>query len=224
MSASKCIKPLDGLRHFDGGSMMRSASGRWWRGPLVACLLLVGAIATGSSRPAHALQATWTGNVETFVLDSTCPGGFSCVDRKTSSDSPVVDLSVSTFRINNLTYFALASVTSFINVGDALLVQGVAQSDALRTPEFSGCCTVGGEATFSLTFDATTVPLAIDLFGTAHRIGPNWGFLTSPGGIEISGFPSGLFVQLPAPQGKGTLPSNTMPSWLQTAESIACSC
>src|SRR5262249_45704245 len=118
-------------------------------------------------------------------------------------DSPVVDLSVSFTRVvSNVTHFALASLTAFVDVGDALLVQGVAQSDALRTP-LLGCCMVGGEAFFSVAFDATSVPLAIDLVGTAHRIGPWWGFLTTPGGIEINGFPSELFVDLRAPLNEG---------------------
>src|SRR5215510_3506057 len=157
--------------------MMALASGPRRRGPLVACLLLVTAMAVGSARSAHALEATWGASVTTVVFDSTCPGGFSCVDREVSPpDSAVVDLSVSTFRIHDVTNVGLSTLTAFIEVGDALLVQGVAQSDALRTPASLGvCCSVGGESTFGIAFDATTVPLAIDIIGTAHRIGPWWG-------------------------------------------------
>jgi len=158
----------------------------------------------GSAKPAHAIQATWSDFVETFVIDDTCPDGFSCVDRGGSPpNSPIVDSSVSTNRVTNITYFTLASLTAFINVGDALLAQGVAQSDALRTPDLSGCCTAGGEGTFNLFFDVGTVPLAVDIFETAHRVGPEWGFLTGPGGIEFSGFPSDLFVSLPTTAGDG---------------------
>ena len=160
MSASKCIKSLDGLRHLDGNSIMRSGSGprRW--GPLVACLLVVTVIAVGSSRPAHALQATLElGSVQTLVFDANCvPGQIACGDRNVSPpDSLVVDLSVSTTRIvSNVTHFALASLTAFLDLGDALHVSGVAQSDALRTPALPVplCCMVGGEAFLQLSFDS----------------------------------------------------------------------
>jgi hypothetical protein len=162
-------------------------------------------MAVGSARSAHALQATWTGGVLTAVFDANCvPGQFACGDRNSfPPDSAVVDLSVSFTRIvSNVTHFALASLTAFVDGGDALLVSGVAQSDALKSPALPfGCCMVGGESTFSLTFDATTVPLAVEIFETAHRVGPNWGNLVPPGGITFSG--SDLFVDLPAPLNEG---------------------
>jgi hypothetical protein len=63
------------------------------------------------------------------------------------------------------------------SAGDALLISGVAQSDALRTPALPVplCCMVGGETISDLTFGATTVPLAVDILQTAHRVGPYWG-------------------------------------------------
>jgi hypothetical protein len=174
--------------------------------PLAVCLLLVVAMVLASSQAAYAIEATWNGRVQTLVFDATCvPGQIACGDRDGSPpDSPVVDLSVSTTRIvGDVTHFALASLTAFVDVGDALLVSGVAQSDALRTPALPvpGCCMVGGEAILGLTFHATTVPLAVDIFETAHRVGLYWGNLTAPGGIEFSG--SGLFVSMPTTRNDG---------------------
>ncbi len=158
--------------------MMLSASSSRLANRLLVCLLLVWATVLASVQPAQPIPATWTGHVQTLVFDATCvPGQIACGDTNSPPpDSPVVDLSVSTTRIvSNVTHFALASLTAFVDVGDALLVSGVAQSDALRTPALPGCCMVGGEAILDLTFDATTVPLAVDIFETAHRVGPYWG-------------------------------------------------
>jgi hypothetical protein len=180
--------------------MMLSVPSSRLANPLAVCLLLVVATVLASLQPAYAIEATWNAGVQTLVFDINCvPGQIACGDRDGSPpDSPVVDLSVSTTRIvSNVTHFALASLTAFVDVGDALLVSGVAQSDALRTPALPvpGCCMVGGEATLGLTFDATTVPLAVDIFMIAHRVGPYWGNLIGPGGIDFSG--SGLFVHMP---------------------------
>jgi len=181
MSTGKCIKPR-------------------WRGPLVACLLLVAAIAVGSAGSAHALEATWFGLVSTIVLaDPSCTFEVCASDEKLSPpDTPVLDFSVSTSYVSDVTYFSLASLTAFVNVGDVLSVQGVAQADAFRTPTSALRGTTLGESVFQVDFTSSAVPLSVDISGTMHRSGPDWNALPTPGGVEFSLFSPFDQVQLPA--------------------------
>lgn len=163
---------------------------------ICTALLLVGV-----TEPAEALNATWSGLVDTILFD--CPGiqfpDVSCGVTQGIPGTPVIDESLTLFKQTTNTYSVVSSLTAFTDISSTTISsQGVAQVDVLRTPT-SGTFFTGGEVVYRLTFDAPGFPLLVDLSGSMHRSGPDWGFLVGPGGVELTSFgpPLNFDVQVP---------------------------
>jgi|SRR5215813_1386386 len=156
------------------------------RGVSLCMCICTAALLISSTEPAEALTATWGALIDT-ILFNDCPGPGSCGETHSGiPGTPVIDESLTLFKQTANTYFVVSSLTAFTDVGSTTISsQGVAQVDVLRTPT-SGFGSTGGEVFYGLGFDAPGLPLALDLSGGMHRIGPDWGFLIGPGGVEIS--------------------------------------
>ena len=167
--------------------------------PLFACIGLAASLAGPLGR-AEAINATWSGLVDTILFD--CPGlpppDINCGSTQVIPGTPVIDKVLTLSKQTDITYFVVSSLTAFTDVGSTTISsQGVAQVDVLRTPT-SGNFFDGGEVVYQLTFDAPEFPLVLDLSGSMHRSGPDWGFLVGPGGVDLDRFgPPEESVQVP---------------------------